>query len=53
MYACSCVEDILLDMQFVTQTRASPLLDFCASEGVGHLFSQAQSGWSGFSIRMA
>lgn len=42
--ACACVEDILLDGAFATDTRVSALLDFCASSEVGQIFERAREG---------
>jgi hypothetical protein len=42
--ACACVEDILLDGAFATDTRVSALLDFCASPGVGQIYERAREG---------
>lgn len=42
--ACSCIEDILLDMAFATPSRANPILDFVASDQVGSILERAQEG---------
>lgn len=42
--ACACTEEFLLDMQFATENRVSPLLDFCASDEIGQIFDNAQQG---------
>lgn len=42
--ACACVEDILLDMSFSTQSRVDPILDFLASPVVGNVMRQAREG---------